>query len=123
MSILKSSLTVVAILVLISCNRSKDQWVLQSYDVTNGYTFVRNGIEYRAKCVATGRPVLGTPPNEIPDLNPDAMPPDVVSSQSSCEDILPYLSKPVPKLRQVGVSLVLTEEKNYKLEFEIIHAK
>jgi hypothetical protein len=70
--------------------------------------------------------MLGMPPNQAPDTSPDAMPPDIAHNETSCTDILVYLGKPVPSLRQVGGSLlVLTEEKtdNYKLEFEIKHAK
>jgi hypothetical protein len=123
-SILKSSILLgILSLVLASCNQFKTQWLLQSYDRDKGYVFVRNGVEYQTKCFATGRPVLGVPPNETPDTNPDAMPPDVALGQSPCEEILPYLSKPVPNLRQVGSTLLFTGEKNYKLEFEIIHAK
>ena len=68
--------------------------------------------------------MLGPPSNQTPDTNPDAAPPDIALNETSCTDILVYLGKPVPNLRQVGGSiLIFTEEKNYKLEFEIKHAK
>jgi hypothetical protein len=119
-----SSCMLLLLLVLVSCNQSKDQWTLQSYDKDKGYVFVRNGVEYKAKCFATGQPVLGAPPNETPDTSSDAMPPNPAFGQeSACDNVLPYLHKPIPHFRQDGSLLVLTEEKNYKLEFEIIHAK
>jgi hypothetical protein len=69
--------------------------------------------------------MLGAPPNQTPDTSPDAMPPDVAHDETNCGDVLIYLHKPVPNLRQVGTVLVFTEveEKNYKLEFEIKLAK
>jgi hypothetical protein len=88
------------------------------------YAFVRSGVEYQTECFATGRPVLGVPPNEIDDTNPDAMPPNLAEfGESSCQDILPYLGKSVPHFRQVGTALVFTEQKNYKLEFLIRNAR
>jgi hypothetical protein len=53
------------------------------------------------------------------------MPPDIAHDQTNCADILVYLRKPVPNFRQVESLLVFTEveNKNYKLEFEIKHAK
>ncbi len=108
--------------VLLSCNQNKDQWVLQSYDKDKGYTFVRNGVQYETTCVATGRPVLG--PNNVPDTSPDALPPDVARHESECEDILYYLHKPIPNLRQAyGSILLFTKENNWRLEFQIKHAK
>lgn len=114
--------TLPLLLILTSCNQSRDQWLLQSYDKDKGYIFVRNGVEYQTRCFATGRPVLGV--NNDPDPNPDAVPPDLADNETACGDILVYLHKPVPNLRQVyGSMLLLTKEKNYKLEFEINHAK
>ncbi len=113
-------------LILASCNQAKDQWVLQSYDRNKGYIFVRNGVEYETTCLATGRPTLGAPPNQTADTNPDALPPDIAHDETDCGDVLLYLHKPVPSLRQVGGSILVfteVEEKNYKLEFEIKHAK
>jgi hypothetical protein len=54
------------------------------------------------------------------------MPPDLANGEADCGDILVYLHKPVPNLRQVGGSILVfteVEEKNYKLEFEIKQAK
>jgi hypothetical protein len=112
------------LLLLAGCNLRSNQWVLQSYDQHEGYIFTKDGVQYQASCFATGTPMLGAPPNETPDTNPEAMPPNVAHAQDDCGDILVYLHKPVPNLRQVGGSiLLLTEEKNYRLEFEIKHAK
>jgi hypothetical protein len=97
---------------------------LQSYDKDKGYVFTKDGVQYEATCFATGHPVLGKPPSEVPDPNPDALPPELAYNETSCGDVLAYLHKPVPNLRQVyGSILLLTEEKNYKVEFEIKHAK
>jgi hypothetical protein len=90
------------------------------------YTFVKNGVQYQAKCFATGRPVLGHSPNDPPDTSPGAMPPDLSYDETNCSDILLYLHKPVPHLEQYGGSLLLfteVEKRNYKLEFEIKHAE
>lgn len=107
-------------LFLASCGHG-DRWVLKAYDKDNGYTFVRGGVSYQATCFATGRPML---PNGTPDLDPDSMPVGIPSGEDSCSDILPYLGKSVPGLRQVeGSILLFTEEKNYRLEFEIKKAK
>jgi hypothetical protein len=116
---------VIAGFVLLSCNQIRDQWVLQSYDKDKGYVFVRNGVQYEAKCVAVGQPILGHDgPNATPDLSPDALPPELASGEDSCGDILVYLHKPVPNLRQVyGSVLLLIEEHNQRLEFEIKRAK
>ena len=109
--------------VLVSCNR--DQWVLQSYDKDKGYTFVRNGVQYQASCWATGKPMLGyNVPDAKPDLSPDALPPEPARGEDSCGDILVYLHKPIPNLRQVyGSILLLTEEHNERMEFVIKQAK
>jgi hypothetical protein len=108
-------------LFIASCSHS-DRWVLKAYDKDNGYTFVRNGVSYQTRCFATGYPML---PNNVPDLDPESMPPNpAFSGENACSDILPYLGKSVPGLRQVeGSILLFTEEKNYRLEFEIKKAK
>ena len=113
-------------LTLAGCNLHSNQWVLQSYDRDKGYTFTKDGVQYQATCFGTGRPMLGLPPNQTPDMDPDSMPPEIAHDQTDCGDVLIYLHKPVPNLRQVGGSLLVfteTENKNYKLEFEIKHAK
>lgn len=96
---------------------------MQSYDKNAGYVFVRDGIQYEASCFATGQPVLGL--DNHPDPNPDAMPPNPAYQQSDCDEILQFLHKPVPHFRLVYGSLLVYEEKerNWKLEFEIKHAK
>ena len=110
------------LLVLASCSQSKDQWILESYDKDNGYIFVKDGVQYSAKCFATGIPVLN--PNGQPDPDPDSLPVNVASSQEDCGDILAYLHKPVPNLRQVyGTVLLFTDKDNRKLEFTIKQAK
>jgi hypothetical protein len=116
---------VLAGFALVSCNQTRDLWILQSYDKDKGYIFVRNGVQYEAKCVAVGQPILGNDgPNAKPDLSPDALPPEPASGEDSCGDILVYLRKPIPNLRQVyGSVLLLTEERNVRLEFEIKRAK
>jgi hypothetical protein len=109
-------------LLFTSCGNFKNQWMLQSYDSAKGYTFVKDGIAYHAHCFAVGRPML---PNNVPDTNPDAMPPDApIGGESGCADILPYLGKSVP-LRQDGEILLFTEpqSQNFKLEFEVKDAK
>ena len=84
--------------------------------------FSRNGVQYEATCFATGRPVLGS--QNVPDTNPDALPPDVASQQSECGEILIYLHKPVPNLRQIyGTTMLFTGKDNWKLEFVIKRAK
>ena len=48
----------------------------------------------------------------------------LASQQSECGEILVYLHKPVPHLRQVyGTTLLFTGENNWKLEFVMKHAK
>lgn len=107
-------------LFVASCSRG-DRWVLKAYDKDSGYTFVRNGVSYQATCFATGHPVL---PNGTQDTDPESMPPNIAPTENQCSDILPYLGKSVPDLRQVeGSILLFTEEHNYKLEFEIKKAK
>jgi hypothetical protein len=114
----------ICLFLLAGCRLRSNEWVLQSYDQREGYTFTKDGVQYQASCFATGTPMLGSPPNQTPDTSPDAMPPEPVGSQEACGDVLVYLHKPVPNLRQVGGSILLfTEEKNYRLEFEIKHAK
>jgi hypothetical protein len=124
MTIRKSVIIILIGLAVASCNSVRDQWVLQSYDKAKGYTFLRNGVQYQATCVATGQPVLGLNPDAKPDLSPDALPPDIAQGQDSCADILVYLHKPIPNLRQVYSSLLLlTQERNQRIEFEIKQAK
>jgi hypothetical protein len=107
-------------LLIASCSHG-DHWVLKAYDKDNGYTFVRSGISYQTTCFATGYPML---PNNVPDLDPESMPPNLAPSENWCGDVLPYLGKSVPGLRQVqGSILLFTEEKNYRLEFEVKKAK
>jgi hypothetical protein len=114
--------TLLILLIFMSCNQA-NQWVLQSYDKDNGYTFIRKGVSYQTHCFATGRPMLS---DNVPDTNPDALPPNpAFDGETDCADILPYLHKSVP-LRQVeGSLLVFTEEneQNWKLEFQIKEAK
>jgi len=109
------------LMLLISCN-TRDQWTLQSYDRTKGYTFTRSGVSYQTTCFATGRPMLS---ETTPDTSPDALPPNpAFDGEVDCSDILPYLHKPIPNFRQVdGSLLVFTEKQNFKLEFEIKEAK
>jgi hypothetical protein len=111
------------LLLICGCDRNKDQWVLQSYDKDKGYVFVKDGIQYEASCFGTGNPVLGV--DNHPDPNPDAMPPTPAYQQNDCDEVLQYLHKPVPHFRLVYGSLLVYEEKdrNWKLEFEIKHAK
>jgi S1-C subfamily serine protease len=106
---------------------AQGQWVLQSYDADKGYTFVRDGVQYQAECWATGRPYLGFPSENIPDTDPDALPPEPARQQTECADILPYLHKPVPNFRQVyGSHLLFTDVNDgrpsgnhWKLDFVI----
>lgn len=116
------------LLLLASCNRT-NQWVLQSYDKDKGYTFVQNGVSYRARCFAIGYVWLS---DGVPDANPDSMPSRLAQDQRECMDILPYLNRPIPKFREVNSMLVFTEQgkyaldskpQDYKLEFEIEEAK
>lgn len=106
-----------------SCNQTKDEWVLQSYNKGTGYVFVKDGVRYEARCFATGNPVLGT--DNHPDPDPNAMPPFPAYDQSECSEILQYMHKSIPHFRMVYGSLLVYEEKehNWKLEFEITHAK
>lgn len=113
-------------LMLVGCGLRSNEWVLQSFVEEKGYVFTKNGVQYQTTCVATGRPVVGRPPNEVPDADLDALPPDPAYSETSCSDILIYLGKPVPHLRQVGGSILVftdAEHQNFRLEFEIKQAK
>jgi hypothetical protein len=115
----------VAILLVAGCTGrpQKDQWVLKAFDRHKGYTFEHDGITYHASCFATGRPTL---PDGKPDLNSAAMPPDpnLSRGQGACQDILPYLGKPIPSLTQPEPSLLLFVGKdNWRLEFLIEDAK
>jgi hypothetical protein len=108
-------------LLLASCGSNRNQWVLQSYDEKKGYTFVKDGVSYQAHCFATGHPMLS---NNVPDTGSDAMPPDpAFGNETACTDILIYMRKPTPVKQIDGSILVLTEDQNYKLEFEIREAK
>ncbi len=112
-----------AVLLLAACagSPSKGQWILESYDKSKGYTFVHDGAVYHTTCVATGRPML---PGDKPDLDPGALPPNLASHQSECEDILPYLHKPVPSLTRPYPSILLfVGQHNQRLEFEIENAE
>ena len=110
-------------LFLIGCHPHSNQWVLSSYDRKRGYVFTKDSVRYETTCSGTGYPVLGIPPNEKPDTTPDALPPEPAYDETACEDILKYLHKPIPNLRQEGSILLLIEDKNYRLEFEIRHAE
>lgn len=113
-------------ITLVGCNPHSNQWVLQSYDRDKGYIFVKDGVQYEATCFGIGRPMLGAPSNQTPDMDPDSMPPNIAHDQTNCGDILVYLHKPIPNFRQVGGSLLVfteAENQNYKLEFEVKHAK
>jgi len=62
--------------------------------------------------------------NNVPDTALDAMPPDpVFDNETDCTDILIYMHKPTPVKQVDGSILVLTEDQNYKLEFETREAK
>lgn len=111
------------VLLVLACtgSPSKGQWILESYDKDAGYTFVHDGVVYKASCVATGRPML---PGDKPDLDPRALPPNTASHQSECDDILPYLHQPVPSLTRPYPSILLFVGRgNQRLEFEIENAK
>jgi hypothetical protein len=110
------------LIFLTSCSGNNDEWILQSYDKTKGYTFTRNGVSYQTTCFATGRPMLS---DTVPDTSPDSLPPNpAFDGEVDCSDILPFLHKPIPDFRQVdGSLLVFTEKQNFKLEFEIKEAK
>jgi hypothetical protein len=122
-STLKTSCLLVMVLLLFnSCNRSKDQWRLQSYDNEKGYTFMRNGVEYQTTCFAYGWRDTGAP-NLAWDHNITNNPVEA-THENSCADILPYLGKPIPNLRQSDEALYF-EGKGTRLtlQFEIKHAK
>ena len=110
---------------LISCNANRDHWTLKSYDKDEGYVFEKNGVEYRASCIATGSPVLGPENHPRPNTSRDALPPRPADDESACGEILQYLHKPVPNFKLVGstTALLYIGEKNYRLEFEIKEAK
>jgi hypothetical protein len=122
-SILKSSsLLGIMVLLLASCNRSKDQWILRSYDKDKGYTFMRNGVEYLAKCFAFGWTEAGK--TDIKWDNTISNNPVEATHENSCDEVLPYLGKPVPKLRQDGTILYFDGNgTRFTLEFEIKSAK
>jgi hypothetical protein len=62
--------------------------------------------------------------NNVPDTGPDAMPPDPsFGNETACTDVLIYMHKPTPVKQIDGAILALTEDQNYKLEFEIREAK
>jgi len=55
------------------------QWILQSYDATKGYTFLKDGVQYQAHCQvfrAGGKA-------------------HAVVREGACIDVLPYLHKAV----------------------------
>ncbi|HXZ19959.1 MAG TPA: hypothetical protein VEG63_08410 [Candidatus Acidoferrales bacterium] len=109
------------VLTLAGCNSHKNDWVLQSYDKEKGYIFEHDGVMYQTRCYATGRPMLEA---NKPDLDPGALPPNIAVYQNECEDVLPYLHKPVPSFTHpYGSILLYTGKDNYRLEFEIKEAK
>ena len=117
--------SIIAALIMFAAGCNHGQWILKSYDKDEGYVFEKNGVQYRASCIATGSPVRGPENHTRPDTSPDALPPGPADDESACGEILRYLHKPVPNFKLVGSKTVLLYigEKNYRLEFEIKEAK
>jgi hypothetical protein len=64
------------------------QWVLESYDAKEGYTFLRNGVHYQTHC--TGYYLSMDGADEVYYSRPS-----VNIEESSCSTVLPFLRKPV----------------------------
>lgn len=112
-----------ALLMLSACGGDSvnSQWVLREYDRHKGYTFVHDNVVYQTTCFASGYPTLA---DNKPDLSPDALPSDLVSSQSDCYEILHYLGKSVPNLtRPNPLILLFVGKNNFRLEFMMENAK
>jgi hypothetical protein len=62
-----------------------NQWVLESYVATKGYTFIKDGIRYQTHCNYAGI-----------ERNDGTDPPGAATQESDCSIILPYLHKPIP---------------------------
>jgi hypothetical protein len=57
------------------------QWILESYDATKGYTFVKDGIQYQAHCQL---------------VRLDGGKARAADREGACVDVLPYLHQVVP---------------------------
>lgn len=57
------------------------QWILESYDATNGYMFVKDGIRYQAHC-------------QLVRLSGGKA--QAADREAACVDVLPYLHEVVP---------------------------
>ena len=105
------------------------QWILESYSVSTGYVFRRDGVRYHAHC--RGMLDASTFKKNGLDLSAGVVPipSGPTQPESNCTVVLSYLNKPVPLRQFPGADAVLqyqhTEEGPYKgnlTEFVITEA-